>query len=117
MKAIFINAEEKTVEVVEVGEGIQDIYKLIGCQCFTGAGQYENGDYVYADDEGLFGTPTAFVQLGSVNPQPIAGNVLILGTGEDGESVDVKTSIYDIMGEVVFMTPTEAYIWARANGY
>jgi len=97
MKAIFINAKERTVKEVNINNDISEMKRLIECSCFTVGHEFDNGDAVYIDDEGLY-HPTDFFELGDAC-QPFAGNGLVVGYG-DGS--DCKTSIEDIKDDIMW---------------
>lgn len=118
-KGYLINAENRTITLVEVGD-YKTIYPLISTKlktvdCFTVVG-IEEDDSIYVDDEGLltiqFDTPF-FLYDGY--PQPLAGNGLVLGTDEEGESVDPKNTLEFIRGKVKFMTLLQAQVYAKRN--
>jgi hypothetical protein len=103
MKAIFINAEKKSVEEIEIGDDWQLIAPQIGngCRHFACATILENDDTIYVDDESLLhGEFKGYFKIG--NSQPFAGNGLIMGSDDEGKSVDVKSSIEEIRNAVSF---------------
>lgn len=102
MKAILINSESRTVNDVIMGDDWREINKLLGSRCFTVACYLDNGDAVYADDEGLLHNPRHFVEIGTY-PEPIAGNLLIVGSTDDGGSTDCQSTVEEIDNDVVFM--------------
>lgn len=110
MKAIKINSKNKTIEQVEVKDW-RDISPLIGCGTFTVAMVLENEDTIYVDDEGLLtlGRDSTFFEFEGGH-QPFAGNGLILGCDEEGESCDVKASIEEIKNKVKFLSIEDVYL-------
>lgn len=101
MRAIFINAKERTVTEVNIGTDIADINKLLGSRCFTVGHVFENEDAVYVDDEGEY-HPEDLFELGDAH-QPFCGNGLIIGTDiATGESVDCKTATTDIHNDIMW---------------
>ena len=120
MKAFHINAEARTITEVEVSKGYTNIYPFLSTSlkkvdCFTCVG-IEQDDSIYVDDEGLltiqFDTPF-FLYDGY--PQPLSGNGLVVGTDEEGESVDPKNTLEDIKGKVKWMTLLQAQVWAKKH--
>ena len=118
-KGYKIDAEKRTITEVEVGD-YKTIYphlstSIKAVDCFTVVG-IEKDDSIYVDDEGLltiqFDTPF-FLYEGY--PQPLAGNGLVLGTDEEGESVDPKNTLEFIKSKVKFMNLIQAQAWAREN--
>lgn len=105
MKAIFINAEEQTVEEVEhKGEDISEIQEMIGCRCFTvvSLGYEPDSDGIFIDDEGLLRNEFHAFRFEGY-PQPLAGNGLILGCDYEGRSVSPKMSLQEAKEKVSFM--------------
>lgn len=118
-KGYLINAEARTITEVEVGD-YKTIYPLLGTSLkqvdgFTIVG-IEQDDSIYVDDEGLLGITidTTFFLCNSYM-QPLAGNGLVMGTNEEGESVNPKNTLDFIKSKVKFMTLLQAQVWARQN--
>lgn len=87
-KAILITPSELSVTEVTVADHYTSIQDVIGCRCFTCV-RIDRQNVAYCDDEGLInGTKfgTAFDE--DVYPDPIAGNILILGDDGMGGSCD-----------------------------
>jgi hypothetical protein len=99
MKAIFIDSKNKSVSYIDIPEGknhLAEMRKKINCECFCAAGVFKNNDTVYVDDEGLINGTGDFFILHSLRGEPLAGNALIIGCNEEGDSVDCKTDISQI---------------------
>jgi len=103
-KAILINSQAKTVTVVEVGEGIDDIYKHLDCRAFDVVNLGENVD-CYVDDEGLLkegyidddGKKHNMNGFSFGKNPVIMGNGLILGlNNETGESIDAPVTVEQV---------------------
>jgi hypothetical protein len=75
-----------------------------------------NNDTLYCDDEGLLKNPENFFLLDSYQ-QPIAGNGLILGCDDEGDSVDVSMSLDELSNKVTFMDMQAAYSWSLKQSY
>ena len=102
MKAILVNVKDRSVNPIELDGSLEAIYKAIDCRCFAVATYLDNGDAVYADDEGLFGNPQYFSEIGEY-PEPIAGNLLIVGSTHDGDSTDCVSTVEEIKNDIIFM--------------
>ena len=90
-KAILIDPFEQTIGHVDVN-GFRDIQRAIQADLFACVDIGENT--LYVDDEGLInGTERAVRFWDEVYPQPLAGRVLILGNGPDGDSADCTLTI------------------------
>lgn len=109
MKAIFIDVEHEQVYLLNIKEGIEAIYNAIGCTTFTVATVLENEDAIYVDDEGILTLSSEskfFFFEGAY--QPFIGNGLIVGTDDEGGSVDAKSSVTSIKKKVTFLTLNQA---------
>jgi hypothetical protein len=106
MKAILIDSINKEVKEVEIGKGIDEMYKFLQCQCFTIASYLPKEDAIFVDDEGLMnGTDVFFTYEGA--HQPFAGNGLIMGCDDEGESVDCKIELTEVKEKVKFYSRYE----------
>jgi hypothetical protein len=121
MRALLIDAHQRKVtEIALPGpvdgsyrEQLDEMYKLIGCDCVTGAGGDESGDRLTVDDEGLLKlTPqTPFFFLPTFYPQPLAGNGIVSGVDEGGETIDAKSTVAEIEAAIQWMTLGDAIEW------
>jgi len=101
MKAILIDSINKEVKEVEIGKGIDEMYKFLNCEIFTIASYLPKNDAIFVDDEGLMnGTDVFFTYEGA--HQPFAGNGLIMGSNSKGESVDCKIDLNEVKKKVDF---------------
>ena len=101
MKAILIDSINKEVKEVEMGKGIDEMYKHIGCDIFTIGMHLPKRDAIFVDDEGLMNNPTNFFVYKGAH-QPFAGNGLIMGCDSKGESIDCKIDINEVKKNVEF---------------
>jgi hypothetical protein len=67
------------------------------------------------DDEGLLKPQEGFFIYEGYR-QPLAGNGLVLGTDEEGESVDPKMTLEELKSRVTFMDNFEVRLWAKRQG-
>lgn len=101
MKAILIDSKNREVKQIEIGKGIDEMYKVLECECFTIATYLPNEDAIFVDDEGLMnGTDMFFTYEGA--HQPFAGNGLIMGCDDMGESEDCKVDLTEVKNKVKF---------------
>ena len=107
MKAILIDSENKTVTEVTIDENAEDIleqwYKHIGCDLVEVAHDISEHDSILVDEEGLFKNPNNFFSYTGANQQ-FAGNGLIVGRNEDGETVDCQIKLEEATLNVLFLT-------------
>ena len=114
-KAILIDVVAKTITDVQVGD-YTDIYTHIGngCNLFEVPIEFENGDTIYVDEEGLLKeVHGGFIMEGW--SYPLIGNAIIQGTDEEGEAVDYKSDIEELRKKVVFVTKETAWAWQSVS--
>lgn len=105
MKAILINVHDKTVTQIDIEGGLDSMYKSIGCGTIEAVHSYvfQGGDIMYVDEEGLLkDEPGPFFRIIGFH-QLLAGNGLVLGTDEEGDSCDAVTPLAVIMRAVEFL--------------
>lgn len=95
IKAIFINAHERTVTDVEIPHTLHAIYETIGCdviEIINLGGKH----LLIVDEEGRLKEQTVGFQLPKM--PGIAGNALVVCHDEDGEFADVQAPrvLFDI---------------------
>ena len=109
MRAIFIDSKDRNVYEANIkGNDFREIRDLIGCEIITGGYSFDNGDYMYVDDEGLFQTNrNGFIINVPGNlygEQQIIGNALIVGSDDDGNDCDATSTIDYIKKIISFKT-------------
>lgn len=119
MKAILIDPFEKTVTEVDHNGNYRQIYTLLShpehrVDCFTVV-QIENDDAIFVDDEGLLKDPKHFFVWRGY-PQPLAGKGLILGTNDEGDSVDAVISVEDVKKRVSFRSDLRLHDFESFEG-
>src|SRR5512143_3417531 len=107
MKAILIDPFDETVTEVEHNGDYRQIYTLLShpehkVDCFTVV-QIHQGDAIFVDDEGLLKNPKRFF-VWKGYPQPLAGKGLILGTDDEGNSVDAVATVDEVKKRVSFVS-------------
>ena len=113
-KAIRINVETKSFEYITLGDDYKEIYGAIGngCDTFCVPISFENQDSMFADDESLLREHD--IKGGFIMDDwhsPIVGNAIILGTDDEGNSIDCLTKIEDIMNQVTFIEEKVCKMW------
>ena len=97
MRALFLDMENDDVTVVEVN-GLQDYYRLIGCDLIDIANRESRGERfdIICDDEGLL---KAEPQVSAVNGRGeamLVGNLIICGEA-DAEGKETSLTEEDII--------------------
>jgi len=106
-KAIRINVEKRILEDIEISSELSSITDAIGnnCSLFCCPVDFDNGDTIYADDESLLRYDD--IKGGFIMPDfrvPLVGNAIVLGTDEEGDSIDVKTDINELAEKIIFIS-------------
>ncbi|RXT19592.1 hypothetical protein B5P46_25090 [Rhizobium leguminosarum] len=70
---------------------------------------------IVVDDNGLEETLPCFTQLDGY-PSPLGGILLIIGTDENGEIVDVATVIEEVAGRLTIVRPVFHPVFEALNG-
>jgi hypothetical protein len=112
MRAIFIDSTDRNIYEARIkGNDFKEIRSLIGCDIIAGGYSFDNGDYMYVDDEGLFQTNrngfVINVEGNTWGEQQLIGNALIIGSNQDdddGSDADAVSSIEDIRKIISFKT-------------
>lgn len=105
IQAILINPTLKTIEIVALKPTLKNIVKLLECSLITTTYFDDTNDVCYIDDEGLINGDKDFFVIGN-NPQPLAGNGLIMGSIQGKEGVDDTNphcSLEEIRDMVTFL--------------
>lgn len=109
MKAILINVNDKTISNVETTEPtLQSWYKLIGCDLVAVGVNLDDHDSIMVDDEGLLTLTekSNFFTFEGAH-QPFAGNGLIVGVDEEGETIPPNITVAEVFRKVEFYTIQE----------
>lgn len=111
-KAILIDVVNQSVTEAVV-DHYSDIYSLIGngCYLFCVPVEFENRDSLFSDDEGLLHDEVHGCFMLKGWSTPLVGNAVILGSDEEGESVDCKTTIEEIQSQITFYPKRIAERW------
>jgi len=102
MRAILINPWFKEVKEVQIATPFNEISRKLcnplgpKVDIFYIAHQFDNGDVMYVDNEGLLKSGMHLFDIGQPDGSPIAGNGLILGLDKNGDSQDAQSSLVDI---------------------
>lgn len=118
MRAYLIDPGLKTVTLVDYTGDYKNIYTHIGCDTFDAIQINDNQDTIYVDDEGLLKGPTSFFMVQG-RDEPLAGKGLVLGTNEDGDSVEPKLTLEEVTAMVEFglmLRANSELVWLSADG-
>lgn len=113
MRAIFIDAKNRRVEEFDFTGNFRDIQRKLGVELFTTV-NLRGGDTLYVDDEGLLNGTQDFFLCG-LYPTPLAGNGLILGSDDEGETVAAKLKVEEL-GYVHWLKLEDGKLKVQPNG-
>ena len=102
MKAILIDVIDQEVKEVEHDNTLQNIYDLINCRTFDLV-MIDTVNNIFVDDEGILKDNLYFEYSGSENVFKLAGNGLILGVNDEGNSISPTLTVEDVKGKVSFL--------------
>ena len=117
MKAILIDVYNQTITVVVIEKPsnpksartvLDQWYKLIDCSTVTVAHYLdendENSDTIMVDDEGLLNLDkdSKFFHYEGAH-QPFAGNGLVVGIDDEGDTASCKISVEEVKRKVTFL--------------
>lgn len=109
VKGILIDPKAKTITEVESTTGfeLKEIYALLGCDLITSFGILGN-DVALCDDEGLLKGDEHMELVGcytlkGAGQSHFVGRTLVVGTGNEGETISPTSSLQDIKDLVVWL--------------
>ena len=109
MKAILIDVHTQSVTEVDHDNTLDNIYDLLNCRTFDVV-RIDEVDSIYIDDEGLFVDDQLFFEYGGdAQSVRLAGNGLILGVDDEGNSISPQTTVEEVEGRVGFLP--RGYSW------
>lgn len=103
MKAILINVKKQEVKEVEHDDTLASIYKHVDCGTFDVV-NIDGVNSIYVDDEGLFVEDQLYFKYtGTTDSVSLAGNGLVLGVDEEGETTPPSITLEDVRKAVTFL--------------
>jgi len=99
MKGILINAFDETVKEVVMTGNYKEIYTLVECSTFDCA-DIDEDNTLYVDDEGLLKETNRYF---SIYGRDYAGNGLIIGNNDEGESIDSTLTVEQVKDMISFL--------------
>lgn len=109
LKAFLIDPYAMTVTETTYSGDYNDIYEKIDCEIFACVTFNDDEDTIYIDDEGLVnGKEQAFFRIINTpqgNTYPLVGKGLVLGTDEEGATVEPKITLEKLKKQIQFIPP------------
>lgn len=115
-KAYLVEPMTGTIRMVAIPEEnrLDSIRTLIGCDLIDMV-RIDDQQAIVVDDNGLEETLPSFTQLDGY-PSPLGGILLIIGTDENGEIVDVANVIDEVAGRLTIVRPVFHPVFEALNG-
>lgn len=87
MRTILLNVEKEKVEVIEVGNRLDDWYEALGCEMVEIDARRIGGRrfLVMCDEEGLLKGEPKISAISDMGDIMFVGNLMFFNDGEDGE--------------------------------
>ena len=102
MKAILIDVKTQEIKEVECDNNLQNIYDLIDCRLIDIV-RIDDVNSIFVDDEGILKDNLYFEYSVSGRVFQLAGNGLVLGVDDEGNSISPTLTIEDVKGKVSFL--------------
>ena len=103
MKSILIDVKKQEVKEVEHDDTLASIYKHVDCGTFDVV-RIDGVNSIYVDDEGLFVEDQLYFKYtGTTNSVSLAGNGLVLGVDEEGETTSPTLMLEEVKKAVTFL--------------
>ena len=103
MKAILIDVVNEEVREVEHDDTLASIYKLVDCGTFDVV-RIDDVNSIYVDDEGLFVEDQLYFKYtGTTDSVSLAGNGLVLGVDDEGETTPPSLTLKEVQKAITFL--------------
>ena len=103
MKAILIDVKNQEITEVLHDNTLESIYKHVDCRTFDVV-NIDGVNSIYVDDEGLFVEDQLYFKYtGTTNSVSLAGNGLVLGVDEEGETTSPTLMLEEVKKAVTFL--------------
>ena len=103
MKSILIDVIKQEVKEVEHDDTLKSIYNLVDCGTFDVV-RIDVVNSIYVDDEGLFVEDQLYFSYeGATDTVSLAGNGLVLGVDEEGETTPPSLTLKEVEQAVTFL--------------
>ncbi len=110
MRAIIINAQDRTVTETEIDGSLKSLQRIVGGLIASVHDGLDDNHHCYVNDEGLLHNPQHFFMFKDGH-QPLADNGVILASTEDGDEAACNLPLDWIKERVTFMDLAAARQW------
>jgi hypothetical protein len=114
MRAIVINAKDRTVTETEIDGSLKSLQQIVGGLIEPVYDGLDEAHHCYVNEEGLLDGPQHFFMFKDGH-QPLAGNGVIVGNGLVGDEVPCTLPLDRVRARVTFMDLDGAREWCRSH--
>ena len=114
MRAIIINAKDRTITETEIDGSLTTLQQIVGGMIEPLSQGLGDNHHCYVNEEGLLSGPEHFFMFREGH-QPLAGNGIILSSTDDGDEAPCTLSLDWVKERVTFMDVQAARRWCRAH--
>jgi Domain of unknown function (DUF3846) len=114
MRAIIINAQDRTVTETDIDAKLDTLQQIVGGMIEPVSQGLDGNHHCYVNEEGLLENPRHFFMFRDGH-QPLAGNGVILAETEDGDEAPCTLALDWVKERVTFMDLAAAREWCRSH--
>jgi hypothetical protein len=114
MRAIIINAKDRTITETETDGSLEALQQAVGGPIEPVTQGLDEHHHCYVDEEALLNSPKYFFMFAGGH-QPLAGNGIILSSTDDGDEAACTLSLDWVKERVTFLDLAAALQWCRAH--
>ena len=114
MRAIIINAKDRTITETEIDGSLEALQQIVGGLIEPVSQGLDDHHHCYVNEEGLLNSPQHFFMFAGGH-QPLAGNGVILSLTDDGDEAPCALPLDWVKERVTFMDLLAVRLWARTH--
>lgn len=114
MRAIVINAKDRTVTEAEIDGSLKSLQEIVGGLIEPVYDGLDDQHHCYVNEEGLLDGPQHFFMYRDGH-QPLAGNGVILSSTDDGDEAPCTLPLEWVKERVTFMDLAAVGQWCRSH--
>jgi hypothetical protein len=114
MRAIVINAKDRTITETEIDASLQSLQQIVGGLIEPVHDGLDDAHHCYVNEEGLLDNPQHFFMFTNGH-QPLAGNGVIVGSGLVADEAPCTLPLEWVKERVTFMDLAAVGQWCRSH--
>ena len=114
MRAIVINAKDRTITETEIDASLQSLQQIVGGLIQPVYDGLDDAHHCYVNEEGLLNSPEHFFMFRDGH-QPLAGNGVIVGSGLVADEAPCTLPLEWVKERVTFMDLAAVGQWCRSH--